>query len=102
MIAGILSYLVRVEKQTDNSKDSAWESIFQTTWTSILLRENWVSGISPNTSLGTYCIQMDPSVTERSRQSGKKPVLCRLWLLSTIIGRRQQSDLESAKDGKIA
>ena len=48
MIAGILSYLVRVEKQTDHSKDSAWESIFQTTWTSILPRENWVSGKPPN------------------------------------------------------
>ena len=45
---------------------------------------------------------MDPSITERSRQSGNKPVLCRLGLLSTIIRGRERSDQESANDGKIA
>ena len=49
-----------------------------------------------------YGIQMDPSVTERSKQSGKKPLLCMLGLLSTIIRGREQSVPESANHGKIA
>jgi len=46
--------------------------------------------------LARYSIQMKQSVTERSWQSGKKPVtvLCMLGLLSTIIREREQSDQE--------
>jgi len=52
--------------------------------------------------LARYCIQMDPSVTERRQLSGKKSVLCMLGLLSTIIRERERADPESAYDGKIA
>jgi len=52
--------------------------------------------------LARYGIQMDPSVTERRQQSGKKPVLCMLGQLSTIIRGRERADQESAYDGKIA
>jgi len=45
---------------------------------------------------------MDPSVTERREQSGKKPDLCMWGLLSTIIRERERADPESAYDGKIA
>ena len=45
---------------------------------------------------------MDPSVTERRQQSGKKPVLCMLGQLSTIMRGRERSDQESAYDAKIA
>ena len=45
---------------------------------------------------------MDPSVTERSWQTRKNPILCRLGLLSTNIRGREQSDQESANHGKIA
>jgi len=38
--------------------------------------------------LARYGIQMDPSVTERSIQSGKKSALCMLGLISTIIRER--------------
>jgi len=46
-----------------------------------------------------YGIQMDPSVTERRWQSGKKPVL---GLLSTIIRGMERADQESVYHGKIA
>jgi len=36
--------------------------------------------------LARYSIQMDPLVTERREQSGKKPELCMWGQLSTIIG----------------
>jgi len=52
--------------------------------------------------LAKYGIQMDPSVTERSAQTGKKPVLCMRGLLSMIISGREQADQESAYDEKIA
>jgi len=52
--------------------------------------------------LAKYGIQMDLSVTERSLQSGKNPVLCKLGLLSTNIREREQFDQEIASDGKIA
>jgi len=45
---------------------------------------------------------MDPSVTERRKQSGKKPVLCMWGLLPTIIRERERADPESAYDEKIA
>jgi len=45
---------------------------------------------------------MDPLVTERSRQSGKKPVLCILGLLSTLNREREPSEQENASHGKIA
>jgi len=45
---------------------------------------------------------MDSLVTERSRQTGKKIVLCMLGLLSTNIRGRERSDEESAGDRKIA
>jgi len=52
--------------------------------------------------LARYGIQMDPSVTERRKQSGKKLVLCMWGQLSTIIRRRERADQESAYDAKIA
>jgi len=68
--------------------------------------------------LAKYGIQMDLLITERSLQSGKKPVLCKLderslqsgkkpvlcklGLLSTNIRGREQSDQESATNEKIA
>ena len=52
--------------------------------------------------LARYGIQMDPSVNERRWQSGKKPVLCMLGLLSTIIRGREPSDQESVIHEKIA
>jgi len=52
--------------------------------------------------LETYGIQMNPSVAERSRQSGKKPALCTLGLLSTNIRERERSDQNSGDGGKIA
>jgi len=45
---------------------------------------------------------MDASVTKRRWQPGKKPELCKLRLLSTIIRGREQSDQESVNNGKIA
>jgi len=55
----------RVEKQTKDSKDSAWESVFQmnvdchfTTWK--------LGFWNISEYLGRYGIEMDPSVTERS------------------------------------
>jgi len=45
---------------------------------------------------------MNPLDTERSKQSRKKPVLCILGLLTTIIREREQSDQEKASHGKIA
>jgi len=45
---------------------------------------------------------MNPSVAERSRQSGKKPALCTLGLLSTNIRERERSDQNSGDGGKIA
>ena len=51
-----------------------------------------------------YGIQMDQTVIERNRQSGKKPVLCMLGmlgLLSTIIRGRERSDPKNASHGKI-
>jgi len=45
---------------------------------------------------------MDPSVVERNGQSGKKPLLCMLGLLSTIISARERADQESATHGRIA
>ena len=52
--------------------------------------------------LATYGIQMDPSVTKRRWKSGKKPVLCMLGLLSTIIRGMERADQESVRHGKIA
>jgi len=52
--------------------------------------------------LARYGIQRDPSVTERRWQSGKKPVLCMLRLLSTIIRGVERADQESFYHGKIA
>jgi len=52
--------------------------------------------------LARYRVNMDPLVTERRQQSGKKPVLCMWGLLSTIIRGREQEDAKSAFDGKIA
>jgi len=52
--------------------------------------------------LAKYGIQMDPLVNERSWQSGKKPVLCMLGLLSTIIRGMERSDQESVAHEKIA
>ena len=45
-------------------------------------------------------IQIDPSISERSIQSGKKHLLCRLRLLFMIIREREQSDPENANHGK--
>jgi len=45
---------------------------------------------------------MDPSVTERRKQSGKKPDLCMWGMLSANIRKRERADPESAYDGKIA
>jgi len=44
--------------------------------------------------LARYGIQMDPSVTERRQQSGKKSDLCMWGLLSTIIRERERADPE--------
>jgi len=52
--------------------------------------------------LARYSIQMDPSVTERRWQSGKKPVLCMLGLLSTIIRGMERADQESVYHSMIA
>jgi len=52
--------------------------------------------------LATYGVEMDPSFAERRQQSEKKPVLCMLGLLSTIIRGREQEYQKSAYDGKIA
>ena len=52
--------------------------------------------------MAKYGIQMDLLITEKSLQSGKKPVLCKLGLLSTNIRGREQSDQESATNEKIA
>jgi len=42
------------------------------------------------------------SFDERNIQSGKKPVLCMLGLLFTIIKERERSDQENANHVKIA
>jgi len=48
--------------------------------------------------LARYGIKMDPLVTERRQQSGKKFVLCMLGLLATLILGREQAALRSAYD----
>jgi len=52
--------------------------------------------------LARYGIQMDPSVSERSEQFGKKPVLCMRGQLSTIIRGKERVHQESVCDGKSA
>jgi len=92
-----------VAKRDPSVSNSAWKAFSRWTWTSSLLHENWVSKFSNISEyLARYGIQMDPSVTGRSRQSGKKPVLCMLGLLSTIIRGRERADQKSASHGKIA
>jgi len=50
--------------------------------------------------LAKSSIQIDPSISERSIQSGKKHLLCMLGLLFMIIREREQSDPENANHGK--
>ena len=69
--------------------NSAWESIFQMN-VDCYFTDLGLLNISKY--LARYCIQMDPSVTERRQLSGKKPVLCMLGLLSTNIRGRERSD----------
>ena len=52
--------------------------------------------------LARHGIQMDPLVNERRWQSGKKPVLCMLGLLPTIVSGREWFDQESVNHEKIA
>jgi len=80
---------------------SAWKAFFRWTWNCIFT--TWELGfLNISKYLARNGIQMDPLVTERSWQSGKKHVLYMLGLLSTIIRGRERSDQESAYDGKIA
>jgi len=86
--------------------DSAWESIFQMNvdfhFTTSKLGFLNIMSEYPSLARAKYGIQMDPSVTERSRQSGKKHVLYMLGLLSTIIRGKEQCDQESVTHEKIA
>ena len=89
-----------VDKRDPSVSNFAWKAFFRWTWTSILLPELGFLNISEY--LARCGIQMDPLVNERSWPSGKKPVLCMLGLLSTIIRGRERSDQESVCQEKIA
>jgi hypothetical protein len=81
--------------------NSSWESIFQMNVDFPFIA--WKLGfLNIFEYLARYGIKMDPSVNERRQQSGKKPVLCMLGLLSTIIFGRERADQKSAREGKIA
>ena len=81
-------------KNPGNTKKQ--ENLAQKTW------HEWKLGFwNISKHPGRYGIQMDPSVTERSRQSGKKPALCTWGLVSTITRGREPSDQESVSNGKI-
>jgi len=85
--------------------DSTWQSIFQVNvdlyFTSYKLGFLHISECLARSGIHW---QMDLLVTERRCQSGKKPVLCMMGLIPTIIRRKERSeaDQESATDGKIA
>ena len=96
-----ITLLGRVEKRTKDSKDSAWESIFQTN-VDLYFTTRKLSFWNISEYLGRSGIQMHQSVTERSRQSGKKTQLCMWELLSRMIRAGEQSEQESDYDGKIA
>jgi len=52
----------------------------------------WLLILDISEYLARFGIEVDPSVTERSLQSGKKHVWCMLGLLSTIIRGREHAD----------
>jgi len=84
-----------VAKHDPSVSNSAWESVFRWTWTSILLPENWVSWISPNIWRDTVS-KWTCQLLKEGKQSWKNPVLCMLGLSSTIIRVRERSDQESS------
>ena len=80
--------------QTDPSvTNSAWESIFQ-----LNVDFHFTTWILGFLNISEYLARY----TERRKQSGKKPVLCKFGLLSTIIRGGEQSDQESVIVEKIA
>jgi len=90
-----------VAKRDPSVCNSAWESIFQMNVDYHC--PTWKLGyLNISEYLARYDIQMDASFSERSWQSGKKPILCMLGLLSTIIRGRERADQKSATHGKIA
>jgi len=90
-----------IAKRDPSVSNSAWKAFLRWTWTSIFT--TWKLGfLNISEYPARYGIEMDPAVTARRWQSGKKHVLCMLGLLSTIIRGRERSDQESVIHEKIA
>ena len=90
-----------VAKRYPSVSNSTWKAFFRWTWTFIFT--TWKLGfLNISEYLTRSGIQIDPLITERRWQSGKKHVLCKLGLLSTIIRGRERSDQERGSHEKIA
>ena len=89
----ICSFCVRFRQGKDFSDERGLSFYY--------LKNGFLVFLNISEYLARYSIQMAPSITVRSWQSWKKPVLCMFGLLSTIIRGREWTDQESANHGKI-